>query len=52
VCPWNVRFTRALPEGSPFAPREAIEGKDARQFARDILSMTQDEFSAAFKGSR
>jgi epoxyqueuosine reductase len=49
-CPWNTRFAQELkvPE---FAPREAIAGKDARQFARDILAMTQEEFSAAFKGS-
>jgi hypothetical protein len=30
VCPWNVRFARALPEGSPFAARDALAGKDTR----------------------
>jgi len=50
VCPWNVRFARALREPT-FAPREVLAGKDARQLARDLLGMTQEEFSAAFKGS-
>lgn len=51
VCPWNVTFARALPEGSPYAAREALGGKDARMLARELLVMTQDEFSRAFKGS-
>jgi epoxyqueuosine reductase len=51
VRPWNVRFTRELPDESSFAPREALAGKDARTLAREILGMTQPEFSAAFKGS-
>ena len=50
VCPWNARFARDLKEPS-FAAREAVAGKDARALARDILSMTQEEFSAAFRGS-
>jgi epoxyqueuosine reductase len=50
VCPYNVKFARelAVPE---FAPRPFIAGKDARTLARDVLAMTQEEFSAAFKGS-
>ena len=40
VCPWNVRFARELPDDSPFAPRAAVAGKDARRFAREILQMT------------
>jgi epoxyqueuosine reductase len=51
VCPWNVRFARELSAGSPFAPREAIASKDARTLARELLAMTQEKFSAAFKGS-
>lgn len=45
-----MKFPQALkvPE---FAPRQFIAGKDARTLARDILAMTQEEFSAAFKGS-
>ena len=50
VCPWNVSFARELkvPE---FAPRAVLAGKDARTLARELLAMTQEEFSAAFKGS-
>lgn len=51
VCPWNVRFARELPDGSPYAARAALGGKDARQLARDLLGMSQPEFSAAFRGS-
>jgi epoxyqueuosine reductase len=50
VCPWNVKFAQpnAVPE---FAPRAVLAGKDARGLARDLLAMTPEEFSAAFKGS-
>jgi epoxyqueuosine reductase len=51
VCPWDVRFARELPEGSPFAAREALAGRDARQLARELFGMSQDEFGAAFRGS-
>jgi epoxyqueuosine reductase len=51
VCPWNVRFAEELPNGSPFAPRDAVGGKDARTLARDLLGMSPEAFSAAFKGS-
>lgn len=51
VCPWNVRFSKALPDESPYQPREALTGKDARTRARELLAMSQEEFSAAFKGS-
>jgi epoxyqueuosine reductase len=51
VCPWNVRFASELPEDSPFAPREVIAGKDARTLAREILAMSQEEFSAALRRS-
>ncbi len=50
VCPWNVRFARE-PAEPAFAPRPAVAGKDARTLAREILLMSQEEFSAAFKGS-
>ncbi len=55
VCPWNVRFSLELREPA-FAPRAALgtaEGgvKDARTLARELLAMSQAEFSAAFKGS-
>ena len=51
VCPWNVRFSRELPESSPLAPREVLAGKDAPTLAQEILQMTQEDFSRAFKGS-
>ena len=51
VCPWNQRFARELPEGSPFTPREFIAGKDARTLAHDLLQLSQEEFSAAFRKS-
>jgi epoxyqueuosine reductase len=50
VCPWNVSFARSnrVPE---FAPRAALVGMDAPTLARHVLSMTQEEFSRAFKNS-
>jgi epoxyqueuosine reductase len=51
VCPWNERFATSLAEDSPFQPRAAIAGRDARTLARELLGMSQDEFSAAFRGS-
>jgi epoxyqueuosine reductase len=51
VCPWNVRFATALPDESPYSAREALGGKDARTLAVDILDMSREEFTAAFKGS-
>ena len=50
VCPYNVKFAQELKEPA-FAPREVLAGKDARTLARDLLTMTQGEFSVAFKGS-
>jgi epoxyqueuosine reductase len=48
--PWNVRFAGELREPA-FAPREALAGKDARTLARELLAMSQPEFSAGFKRS-
>ncbi|MEJ7813243.1 MAG: tRNA epoxyqueuosine(34) reductase QueG [Gemmatimonadaceae bacterium] len=54
VCPWNVRFSEAVKEPA-FAPRAALGSadgvKDARTLARELLAMSQAEFSAAFTGS-
>jgi epoxyqueuosine reductase len=50
VCPWNVKFARAVKEPW-FEARTAIAGKDAKTLATDILAMSDDEFRAAFKGS-
>ena len=49
-CPWNVRFSEEL-QVPAFAPREALAGKGARALARELLSMSPEDFSAAFKGS-
>ena len=51
VCPWSITFAKELAEDSPFATREAIVGRDARHLAREVLSMSQAEFSVAFKDS-
>ena len=51
VCPWNVSFAKALPDESPYMPREALTGKDARQLARALLSMSPEEFSRTFTKS-
>jgi len=45
-----VKFSQELPAGSRFAARAFIAGKDARSLAREILTMSQEQFSAAFKG--
>ncbi len=50
VCPWNVKFSRDATE-SAFAAREFIEGKDARTLATEMLAMSQEEFSTAFRKS-
>ena len=50
-CPWNVRFSRLLPNESVFAARHAVAGKDARQLARELLGMTPADFAGAFSGS-
>ena len=51
VCPWNVSFARELPGDSPFAPRAALAGKAPRELAAAILSMDDEAFRIAFKGS-
>ena len=51
VCPWNVKFSEALAEDSPFRAREFIAGKDAATLATDILALDQEAFSAAFRKS-
>lgn len=51
MCPWNVKFSQALADDSPFRAREFIAGKDAVTLAADILALDQDAFSAAFRKS-
>jgi epoxyqueuosine reductase len=50
VCPFNRAFAQELSEPA-FAPRAALSGRDARALATELLSMSQPEFSAGFKGS-
>ena len=50
VCPWNVKFSRDATEAA-FDVREVIADKDARTLAEDLLAMSQEEFSAAFRKS-
>jgi len=40
-----------LAEGSPFAQRAFFADKDERMLAVELPAMSQDEFSAAFRGS-
>jgi epoxyqueuosine reductase len=51
VCPWNVRFSRSLPDDSPFAPRAALDGVSASAMARRFLAMDDETFRAEFRGS-
>ncbi|QJR37887.1 HEAT repeat domain-containing protein [Gemmatimonas groenlandica] len=45
-------MTFAQPRTEPaFAPRAGLESRDARMVARELLPMSQAEFSARFKGS-
>ncbi len=45
-----MKFSEQLTERA-FAARPAVAEKDARTLARDLLQMSQEEFSASFKGS-
>ena len=50
VCPWNVKFSRDATEAA-FVAREVIAGKDARTLASEVIAMSQEEFSTAFRKS-
>ena len=50
VCPWNVKFAREVAEPT-FQPRAVLADKDARSLAEDLIAMSQEEFSVAFKRS-
>jgi epoxyqueuosine reductase len=51
VCPWNVKFARTLPAGSPYAARPVLAGQDARTLAEEILAMDEAAYREAFRGS-
>jgi hypothetical protein len=46
----RARFAQELKEPA-FAARDALRERDARTHAREILQMTPEKFSRAFKGS-
>lgn len=50
MCPWNEKFALPLREEA-FRPRAILAGKDPRTLAREILSMSDENFRIAFKGS-
>lgn len=50
VCPWNEKFATGAREPA-FADREMFAGKSARALAREILSMDDESFRSAFRGS-
>jgi epoxyqueuosine reductase len=50
VCPWNVKFSRDATEPG-YAPREVIAEKDAHTLATEVLAMSQEDFSTAFRKS-
>ncbi len=50
VCPWNHKFSKDFSEPA-FAPRPALADKDSSTLARELLAMSQDDFSRAFSKS-
>lgn len=50
ICPWNASFSHELTEPS-FKPREFLSNKNARELARDLLTINQEDFSTAFRNS-
>ncbi|WKW13403.1 tRNA epoxyqueuosine(34) reductase QueG [Pseudogemmatithrix spongiicola] len=50
VCPWNVKFARALREPS-FAARPALDGRSASELATWLLSLDDATYRDAFRGS-
>jgi epoxyqueuosine reductase len=50
VCPWNISFSRELSE-SAFHARKSIDDRTARELATDLLTMTDDTYRQAFRGS-
>lgn len=50
VCPWHLKFARAVREPA-FSAQAVIPGKDARSLAEEILAMSDETYRAAFRGS-
>jgi epoxyqueuosine reductase len=51
VCPWNVKFARPLPAGSPYAARPLLADADATTLAQRLLAMDDAAYAEAFRGS-
>jgi len=49
-CPFNIKFAQELKEPA-FKPRAFLAAKDAKTLAEDLLAISQDDFSAAFRKS-
>jgi epoxyqueuosine reductase len=49
-CPFNIKFAQELKEPA-FAPRAFLANKDAKTLAEDLLALSQEEFSTAFRKS-
>jgi epoxyqueuosine reductase len=50
VCPYNIKFARELREPA-FAARDAIRQKSAEILARELVTMTDEDFRSAFRRS-
>lgn len=50
VCPWNVKFARALREPA-FAARPALDGRSASELATWLLTLDDATYRDAFRGS-
>jgi epoxyqueuosine reductase len=50
VCPYNIKFARELREPA-FAARDAIRHKNAETLARELVTMTDEDFRSTFRRS-
>jgi epoxyqueuosine reductase len=50
VCPYNIKFARELREPA-FAARDAIRHKNAETLARELVTMSDEDFRSAFRRS-
>ena len=51
VCPYTHKFSLPLSAGSPFSARSAFASTDARSLALELLAMSTEEYTSAFRGS-
>jgi epoxyqueuosine reductase len=50
VCPYNIKFARELREPA-FAARDAVRHKNAETLARELVTMSDEDFRSAFRRS-